>query len=269
MVSLLIWLITSLYHRYNVSTDDAYINANTVHMAARISGQVARVNVTNNQYVQKGQLLFQLDAQPYIVALEKARAQFTIQQAAYLNADHKEKRTSQLAQKRFASTQDNEDAETALQTAAASLKLAKAELDQATLNLAWTRIIAPTSGWVTNMTLRDGDNITANQPLFALISDETFWLDANFKETQLENIQAGQRAVISVDMYPNVTFEGVVQSISGGTGAVFSLLPPQNATGNWVKITQRIPVRILFTHINRRYPLRIGASSNVTVKLGT
>lgn len=268
-ITAFLWLTISLYHKYNLTTDNAYVNANIVHMASRVSGLVMHVNVTNNQYVQKGQFLFQLDALPYIVALEKAKAQYAISQAAYLNAISKERRTSQLAKKSFASTQANEDAQTTSQTAIASLKLAKAELDQASLNLNWTRITAPTSGYVTNLSLRDGDNITANQPLFALISDESYWLDANFKETQLENLQAGQRAIIYLDMYPGISFDGVVQSISNGTGTVFSLLPPQNATGNWVKITQRVPVRILFTHLSRRYPLRIGASSTVTVKLGS
>jgi membrane fusion protein (multidrug efflux system) len=267
--SAFIWLCVIIYNHYNVSTDDAYVNAHVVHIAPRIAGQVARVAVSNNQYVHKGQLLFQLDPIPYLVALEKAKAQYAINQAAYQNALLKEKRTDVLAKKSFASSQDNDNAETALQTAAASVQLAKSALNEATLNLGWTNIVAPTSGWVTNMSTRAGDNVVASQPLFALISDESFWLDANFKETQIQNIRAGQRADIQLDMYPGVNFDGIVQSISGGTGTVFSLLPPQNATGNWVKITQRVPVKIQFTHPTNQYPLRIGASASVNVKLGT
>ncbi len=267
ILSALIWFAVMIYDLFNVNTDDAYVNANIVQMAPRISGFVSEVAVTNNQFVKKGQLLFTLDNVPYQVAFEKAKAQFSINEAAYLNAKAKEQRTYALALKKFASSQENDDAEMALQTAEASLKLAKATLDEATLDLGWTKIYAPTSGWVTNMSLRDGDNVVASRPLFALISDEMFWLDANFKETQIMKIKPGQRAVITLDMYPGVKFDGIVESISGGTGTVFSLLPPQNATGNWVKITQRIPIRIRFTHPLTDYPLRIGASAQVTVKL--
>lgn len=269
VISALVWLFFMMLGHYYVSTDDAYVNAHVVHIAPRISGQITRVAVSNNQYVHKGQLLFQIDAVPFLVALEKSKAQYAINNAAYQNALLTEKRTDVLAKKRYASNQENDNAQTALQTAAASLQLAKATLNEATLNLGWTNIIAPSSGWVTNMSIRAGDNVTASQPLFALISDESFWLDANFKETQIENIRPGQRASIQLDMYPGVTFDGVVQSISGGTGTVFSLLPPQNATGNWVKITQRVPVKIQFTHPTNQYPLRIGASASVTVKLST
>ncbi len=267
LLSAIIWFAVMIYDLFNVSTDDAYVNANIVQMAPRISGLVSDVAVANNQFVKKGQLLFTLDQVPYQVAFEKAKAQFAINEASYLNAKAKEQRTYALVLKKFASGQENDDAEMALQTAEASLKLAKAALDEATLDLGWTKIYAPTSGWVTNMSLRDGDNVVASRPLFALISDEIFWLDANFKETQIEKIKPGQRAVITLDMYPGVKFDGVVESISGGTGTVFSLLPPQNATGNWVKITQRVPIRIRFTHPLNDYPLRIGASAQVTVKL--
>jgi membrane fusion protein, multidrug efflux system len=109
--------------------------------------------------------------------------------------------------------------------------------------------------------------ITAYQPIFALISDESFWADTNFKETEMEKIRPGQAAKIEVDMYPGHVFNGVVESISGGAGAAFSLLPPQNATGNWVKVTQRVPVRIQILNPDPRYPLRIGTSALVTVKL--
>lgn len=268
-ISALVWLFFVIIGHYNVSTDDAYVNAHVVHIAPRISGQITRVAVSNNQYVHKGQLLIQVDPTPFLVALEKAKAQYAINDAAYQNALLKEKRTDVLAKKRYASNQENDNAVTALQTASASLMLAKATLNEATLNLGWTNLVAPTSGWVTNMSIRAGDNVTASQPLFALISDENFWVDANFKETQIENIRPGQRATIELDMYPGITFDGVVQSISGGTGTVFSLLPPQNATGNWVKITQRVPVKIQFTHPTNQYPLRIGASASVNVKLGT
>ena len=99
------------------------------------------------------------------------------------------------------------------------------------------------------------------------MSDEQFWIDANFKETEIEGIRPGQIAVIVTDMYPNHPFKGVVESISRGSGSIFSLLPPQNATGNWVKVTQRVPVRIRVLNPNTQFPLRIGTSAKITIHL--
>jgi membrane fusion protein (multidrug efflux system) len=117
------------------------------------------------------------------------------------------------------------------------------------------------------MTLRVGDSVMANQPLFALVSEQKFWVDANFKEDQLENIEIDQKADIKVDMYPNHHFVGIVESFSSGTGNAFSLLPPENATGNWVKVTQRVPVRIKIINYDPKYPLRVGTSATVSISV--
>ncbi len=100
------------------------------------------------------------------------------------------------------------------------------------------------TGRLSNVTLTAGSLVAAGQPLFALITDNSFHIDANFKETELHGIHPGQDVDIKIDMYPGQHFKGTVESLSGGTGTAFSLLPPQNATGNWVKIAQRVPVRI-------------------------
>jgi membrane fusion protein (multidrug efflux system) len=160
-----------------------------------------------------------------------------------------------------------DDATAKLASAAAEVKLAKAELTQAQLELQYTQIKAATDGWITNMSLREGNIATANQPLFALISSQEFWVDANFKETELQQIKPGQKAMIEVDMYPGHKFIGKVDSISAGSGTAFSLLPPQNATGNWVKITQRVPVRIHIENLSLNYPLRIGTTASVIIDL--
>jgi membrane fusion protein (multidrug efflux system) len=107
--------------------------------------------------------------------------------------------------------------------------------------------------------------VSVRSPLFALIAKDSFHIDANFKETELPGIKPGQKVDIQIDMYPGQHFSGTVESLSGGTGTAFSLLPPQNATGNWVKITQRVPVRIKIAPTDRA--LRIGATATVTVHL--
>ena len=101
--------------------------------------------------------------------------------------------------------------------------------------------------------------------MFDLVELSPWWVNANFKETQLKRIKPGQIATVTVDMYPDHPFKGVVDSISVGSGSAFSLLPPENATGNWVKVTQRIPVKILITNTSSQYPLRVGSSAVVTV----
>jgi len=136
---------------------------------------------------------------------------------------------------------------------------AQAQLDRANLN-------APIDGMVTKVEqIQLGDYIKAGDPVFALISNKDVWVEANFKETDVTYMRAGQHAKIYVDAYPNITFEGVVLSTSPGTGSTFSLLPPENATGNWVKIVQRVPVRVSIKSPNPDLVLDSGLSANVTV----
>ncbi len=255
-------------HKSIVSTDDAYVNANVIQIAPRITGQIFNLNIINNQYVKKDALLFSLDREPFEIATNEAKAKKEKDLAIWHMAELTAKRMSQLVQQKVASRQAGDTAEADLRSSLAELQLAETSLKRATLNLHYTEIHAPTSGWVTNVTLREGSIVEQNRPVFALISDQEFWIDANFKETELRSIQPGQKAKIRIDMYPKHIFTGIVESISGGTGSVFSLLPPQNATGNWVKVTQRIPVRIRIVDVDPKYPLRIGTSATVSLNIG-
>lgn len=263
----LAWVGLLIYGHYYVSTDNAYINANVVQIASRVAGKVTRLYIENNQHVQKDQPLFDIDPEPFQAAVESAKAQVAIAEAKLTKASATAKRTGTLVKEKYLSSQEGDNVTAMFQTSIAELKYAKANLTQAELNLRYTKLRAPVSGWVTNLTLRAGDIATPNQPLFALISDEEFWVDANFKETEMGTIKQGQKATIITDLYPNHRFHGVVVSISSGSGAAFSLLPPQNATGNWVKVTQRIPVRIRILNPDPKHQLRIGISATVTVKI--
>lgn len=261
------WFAMWMYGRFYVSTDNAYINANVVQIAPRVTGKVVVLNVNNNQYVKQGQPLFVLDKEPFQIAVDAARAQVEMSEAQLDKASITSKRTNALVKKKYMSPQEGDNTMAQLKTATAQLEHAKAALRQAELNLTYTEVLAPTSGWVTNVTLRVGDIVIGNQALFALISNEEFWADANFKETEMSMIKTGQKAKIVTDLYPKHPFEGVVESISGGAGGVFSLLPPQNATGNWVKVTQRIPARIRILNPDPQKQLRIGISATVTVNI--
>lgn len=147
----------------------------------------------------------------------------------------------------------------------ANIRNAEATLAQAQLDLAHTHITAPNDGRLINFDLQVGNMLTQGVQVFSIIEQKEWWVDANFKETDLRRIRVGQEAVIYVDIYPNHPFKGVVEDISQGSGSAFSLLPAENATGNWVKVTQRFPVKVRFEAPDANFPLRVGASAMVTV----
>jgi membrane fusion protein, multidrug efflux system len=143
---------------------------------------------------------------------------------------------------------------------------ARAALDRAELNLSYTVIRAPEDGIVAKVEqLQVGNYINASSPLFALIATRDVWVEANFKESQLTFMRPGQEATVEIDSYPGKIFHARITSLSPGTGAAFSMLPPENATGNWVKVVQRLPVRLAVTDAPGELPLRAGLSADVTV----
>ncbi len=149
-----------------------------------------------------------------------------------------------------------------------TIKEAQAQLEQARLNLDYTKVRAQTAGYITRRQVQPGNWVRPGQPLMTLVllDYKELWIEANYKETQLTDVCIGQPARVHVDTYPDTTFKGRVDSIMAGTGAAFSLLPPQNATGNWVKVVQRIPVKItLLPPFPENMPLRLGMSVWVSI----
>lgn len=149
----------------------------------------------------------------------------------------------------------------------AGVRAALGQLSLARINLDHATVTAPVSGWLSNISLRPGQIVAAGQPLFSLVEGDAWWVDGNFKETDIDRIRPGQPVTMSIDMYPGITLTGAVGSIGAGSGAVFSLLPAENATGNWVKVTQRFPVRITLDALptDPAIQLRVGASVVATV----
>jgi membrane fusion protein (multidrug efflux system) len=256
------------------STDDAFIQGHIVSVSARVDGHITGVYINDNQWVEKGDLLAMLDPCDFQVSLDLASAAMSAAQAgaeqnlaqvgiASVEASRAEKdynRYQQLFDSDGGVTQQQVDnAAAAAQSAAAQLEAAnkqvlaaqartaeaKAAFDQAKLNLSYTRIYAPQSGRVTNKALEEGEYIKVGQPLMMIVPQDV-WVVANFKETQLKYMKPGQSVKIKVDAYPQKVFKGHIDSIQAGTGAIFSLLPPENATGNFVKVVQRVPVKIVF-----------------------
>lgn len=147
----------------------------------------------------------------------------------------------------------------------AHIESAEADVTLAKLNLEWSKVVAPADGYVTQFSLRAGSVVKPQQQLFPFIESNDWWVEANFKETDVDLIEPGMSAVVKVDIYGDRKFEGKVESISRGAAASFSLLPPQNTTGNWVKVTQRIPVRIRMLEQDSMHPFRLGASVTASV----
>ena len=238
VVVLIIIALLIVWWRYDAlypCTDNAYTQANVVVIAAQSSGVVESVSVKDHQSVKEGDLLFTVDSTPYQVALYVAKDALKI-------AEHHPKTTSKE-----------------------KLNLAKAAVFQAQMAVNATKVYAPVSGTVENLTLQPGNMVAIGVPLFAMVDNSQWWIEANFKETQLARIKPKQAVKFTLDMYDNHVFKGTVESIAAGSGAIFSLFPPENATGNWVKVTQRFPVRILIKNDGPRYPLRAGASAEVTI----
>lgn len=291
-------------------TENAYVGADTVPVAAQIAGRVTQVHVKPNSNVIAGQPLFDLDDRPYRIAIDRAQARLALARlqareaiaelaaarAEVTRIEHlieqanlKLTRARELSRQGFISSQAADDAQAQLSVETAALEAARArvrrastqvygsveehpavlqalaELEQAKLDLEYTRVIAPAAGRVTNLRLTPGTQVQANATQFVLVTENGYWVDANFKEGELPGIRPGQRARVELDAMPGTVFDGVVESISPGTGAAFALLPPQNATGNWVKTAQRVPVRIRLVDLPPEQALPIGASATVRV----
>ncbi|MCB2409278.1 HlyD family secretion protein [Hymenobacter lucidus] len=151
--------------------------------------------------------------------------------------------------------------------AQAVVKQRQADLDNAKLQLSYTTIVAPGNGIVSRKNVQPGQVVSPGQQLMGLVASEKTWVVANFKETQLEKMKVGQPVTVEVDAYPNQEFEGHIESLSAATGARFALLPPDNASGNFVKVTQRVPVKIALDKVDPEHPLRAGMSVTATVKV--
>ncbi len=347
------------------STDDAEVDGHINSISTRISGHVVKLNVQDNQYVQAGAVLVEIDPADYQVAYDRAKADFDSaraaasaagvdvpitsvntssqvssadadvasaqagiaaakQQSAAANAqldqaeannikaqddlarykqlvdkqeiseqqydqavaaaradaaavaaaramaDAAQSQVTQAQQKLAQAQASWRNAETApkqmqvmrsrAESALAEAELKKADLDQAALNLQYTKVIAPVAGVVSDRTVEVGQNVAPGQELMKIIPLNDVWITANFKETQLREMKVGQQVTVEVDANGR-SYKGKVDSISGGTGARFSLLPPENATGNYVKVVQRIPVKIVLNPgENKDQSLRPGMS---------
>ncbi|MGC2546231.1 MAG: HlyD family secretion protein [Silvibacterium sp.] len=347
--AVLFWWHSTFYE----DTDDAQVNGHLIQISSRIAGNVVKVNVDENQYVDAGTVIAELDPKDFQTAVEQDEATLASAEAAYeaarvnvpvthintgstlssAGADVSSARStvaqaeqqldaaqaavaqakanatkSQLDLDRYTPLVEKDvisklqfdatvaaadankaqlaqaeahlpgardgvriahdrvaEAQASLQNAqtgpqqvaiqkakadqaAAMVQQAQAQLDQAKLNLSYTKLVAPEAGIITRKSVEVGQNVSVGQNMMTLVSLDDIWVTANFKETQLDHMRAGQHVVIEVDAYGGRKYDAKITQIGGATGSVLSLFPPENATGNYVKVVQRVPVRIDFTN---------------------
>ena len=300
-----------------IDTDNAYVKARLHNISAEIDGKVRSVHVLENERVEKGQVLLDLDREPFEIAKRAAEAELaSIRQAidskrseyrrslidialakkriAYLKTQHDRKKklrargVSSVAQLdeatfqlRIAEEELHAVEETRrklltdlggnLEVAATkhpSVRRALAALDRVMLDLRRTRVLAPASGIVAKINPEPGEGIKAMEPIVLLVDGSDLWIEANLKETKLTHVREGQVAEVTVDTYPDVVWRAIVDSIAPATGAEFALLPPQNASGNWIKVVQRLPVRMTVMDKKEGLSLRSGMTASVSIWTG-
>jgi membrane fusion protein (multidrug efflux system) len=301
-----------------VSTDNAYIQADRVGVSTDVAGIIEAIEVSDNQVVSKGQVLFRLKAEPFEIAVASAQAQLenARNQILYLKASYNQslaeiaqaearlpyfqtsfQRLEKLVSVAAVSKTLYDDAHRDLDNIRQQIVVAKARaaaalaqlggrldrpleqqpsylqalaaLNEARRNLRNSVVTAPFDGIVTHVdSLQVGAYLQPPQSGFSLVSSEHLWVAASPKETELTNARVGQAVTIEVDSYPGVTWHGTVDSISPASSASFSLLPAQNTTGNWVKVVQRIPVRIRIDDSAGKPALRHGMSAVVDIDTG-
>ena len=333
------------YYSMHVTTDNAYVQADSAQITPRIPGTVAEVLVSDNWWVKPGQVLVRLDPRDYEVHIaatkatfaragetvdqlsaavgaaeaqreaaraqvEAAQAEVAVAQADFHQAELDFRRAQELFEEQVISIQQSDRAKTQYDTALSRLhtkqrqleqakkleatrakdieqakatfggdektprsehsivKQAEAAVREAELNASYCTLVAPIEGMVSRKAVEVGQRVQPGQPLMAIVPLHRIYIEANYKETQLTHVRVGQPVEIEADIYPGYVYRGTVDSLSAGTGAAFSLLPPENATGNWVKVVQRLPVKITLSEpppMDR--PLRIGLSVGVTIDI--
>jgi membrane fusion protein (multidrug efflux system) len=233
------------YAEAHENTDDASIETHVIPISSKVSGQIQAVRVESNQRVKKGAPLIEIDPRDYQVKLDQARAEFSAAKAEALRAAVDAERAKQLLNSDDLSRQSYDKAVADAEVLKAKALLAEKKTAAAELDLSYTLITAPEDGKVTQKNAEQRAYVQVGQPLLAIVTDEV-WVIANFKETQLTRMRPGQEVSIKVDAFPGRTLKGHIDSIQSGTGSRFSLLPAENATGNFVKVVQRVPVKIVF-----------------------
>ena len=267
-------VIAHFYQLYtqNPWTRDGRVSAYVISITPRVTGQITEVHVSDNSKVNKGDLLFEIDDQLYKVAYHKAMASQHQAQAALDKAINQERRSKALEKRTHGAvpvlTLNNLN--NAVKAATANLNMMHAMVEEAELNLEYTKIHAPTDGFITNLNLRVGSQVVANTPVVALIDADSFWIEGYFKETDLKGVKPKDTAYITLLTNTDEVLEGQIESIGYGiaktdgiTGS--QLLPNVNPNFQWIRLAQRIPVKVKLTELPKSVQLRVGMTASIKI----
>jgi membrane fusion protein (multidrug efflux system) len=255
VIALILIALGTIYYIYashHATTDDAYTTGHIHNISSRVTGTVIAVVVDDNEFVKQGQILVKLDSRDYQVKVDQARAN-------YLKTKANDDRIKEVKGNGAISQQDYDQSQ-------ASLLVDKATLEDASNQLSYCTIYAPTDGYIGAKAVELGNRVEIGGQLMNVVQGA--WVVANYKETQLGPMLPGQKVAITVDAIPSHKFYGWVDSFSPGSGTIFALLPSDNATGNFTKIVQRVPVKVVFDPVSIvGYESRLVAGLSVEISV--
>ncbi|MFS1859664.1 HlyD family secretion protein [Vibrio lentus] len=267
-------VVYSYYQSYtsNPWTRDGQVSAYIVSITPRVTGQIIKIHVDDNSQVSKGDLLFEIDPSIYRAAYNKALATQKQAFALLAKAKNEEQRAANLEKRTPGAvpvlTLNN--LSNAVETSSANVQVAKANVEEAHLNLEFTKVYAPTNGYITNFNLRVGSQVVANSPVVALIDEDSFWIEGYFKETDLVGVNPQDKAFVTLMMHNNVLLKGHIKSIGfgiakqdGSTGN--DLLPNVNPNFQWIRLAQRIPIKVKLDNVPENLQLRVGMTASIKI----
>ena len=269
------WFGYDKYRQYtqNPWTRDGQVRTQVIQITPRVSGMVTNIHVVDNQHVKRGDLLFEIDPSQYILKVKMAEARL----ARALEASKGMKIEYERVKKIYAkdpgavSQKDLIRNEVNYLKSLADIDNARESLNAAKLNLSFTKVYAPVDGWVSNINFQIGSQATANKPLLALVDEKSFWVFGFFREDTIADVRVGDRAVVTLMTYPDTPLEGTVESIAWGIAPTdgipgSNLLPKVNPVFQWIRLAQRMPVRIrLKEPLPNNVKLRVGMTASVMI----
>jgi membrane fusion protein (multidrug efflux system) len=250
-----------------VSSDNAQVNANSVLIASKVAGYITKVNVEEGQKVKAGDVLVEIDERDYQNNLTQAKGELASNEARRVDAEKNYKRIADLFRQSAVPQQQFDQATANYNSVRAQYDSLAAAVAQAQLNLENTKIRAPSDGFIAKKSAEIGQLAAPGTPLIGFVDSHARWVIANLKETELDGVKVGNSVEMSIDAIPSKTFHGKVESIFAATGATFTLLPPDNATGNFTKVIQRVPVRISLDNLTPDDIEKLRAGLSVDVKI--
>jgi membrane fusion protein (multidrug efflux system) len=251
-----------------VTTDNAQIQASSVLIASRVSGYVTKVNVEEGMKVKANDVLVEIDPRDYQNSLAQVKAQLLSNAAHRIDAEKNYHRIAQLYKQNAVAQQQFDQATATYNAVKAQDEALNAQVAQAEINLENTKVRAPSDGFIAKKSAEVGQLAAPGVPLIGFVDNGKRWIIGNLKETELEGVKPGCEVEIDVDAVSGKTYHGKVDSIMAATGATFTLLPPDNATGNFTKVVQRVPIRVVFDNLTPADMdlLRAGLSANLKIR---